>query len=223
MGWIKAHRTAFLVGAVLLLLGLASGLFLGRALERDEVVPPRVETRTRTEAQPTTVVRTVTTETAKEERPLPENWSLCTNAAAGYSIGYPAGWYTTHPEPEQACQLFDPEPFPIPGGTDFPPPALSVAQTPGSVAEYLQVATDPAFWRTVTREDTTVAGHPAVRIETEFVASEGESEPGTRSYGYVLDRDGTIVTVFATGLPGDAGYSRYKAVADKAVTTLRFF
>jgi hypothetical protein len=78
------------------------------------------------------------------------------------------------------------------------------------------------FFETVSREETTVAGRPAVLVETS-ATGQGESEPGQRTYGYVVDHDGRAFAVLAIGLPGDDRYESFKAVADEAVQTVLFF
>jgi hypothetical protein len=41
-------------------------------------------------------------------------WNTCTNPIQGFSIDYPAAWYTDHRAPELACVDFDPRPFEAP-------------------------------------------------------------------------------------------------------------
>jgi hypothetical protein len=212
---------AAIAGLVLFVLGVAAGVAAIDILEEDEGgTVTRAETGTTVETRATTVTRTRTV-TAEEEGSVPAGWSVCTNTRRGYSIGYPAGWYTTHLEPAQSCEYFDPRPFEIVPGTEFPPTALFAAQTDESVETYVDQLTDPMFFDTIRREETTVSGRPAVLVET-VARGEGESEPGERTYGYVIDNDGRAFVVLATGLPGDRRFSAFKDVADQAVRTVRF-
>jgi hypothetical protein len=213
---------AAVAGLVLFVLGVAAGVAAIDMLEEDEgATVTRPETETAVETRATTVTRTRTV-TAEEEGAVPAGWSLCTNTRRGYTIGYPSGWYTTHLEPAQACEYFDPRPFEIVPGTEFPPTALFAAQTDESVETYVNQLTDPMFFDTIRRQDTTVSGRPAVLVET-VATGEGESEPGERVYGYVVDNDGRAFVVLATGLPGDRRFSTFRDVADEAVNTVRFF
>jgi hypothetical protein len=215
---------AALAGVVLFILGVAAGAATIDMLEGEDAAPTvadavtvtSVETRTEQ-----TATETVTVEEPSEVgRP---GWSTCANARRGYSIDYPSGWYTTHLRPAQACEYFHPEPFEIVEGTEFPPTGLFVFLTDQTVDSYVQEATNPMFFETVRREDTTVGERSAVLIET-TATGQGESEPGERTYGYVVavgpEEDAFVV--LATGLPGDERYDEFKDVADEAVKTAQF-
>jgi hypothetical protein len=222
---------AALAGLVLFILGVAAGAATIDMLnENGGATVARADVVTTVETRGTTVprTRTVTEEAGEVVRP---GWSLCTNRQRGYTIGYPAGWYTTHLRPAQACEYFDPEPFEILEGTEFPPTALFAALTDESVETYVEQITDPMFFETVRREETRVGRRPAVLVET-VATGEGESEAGERTYGYVVEvgcigdvctKAGRAFVVLAIGLPDDARYEEFKAVADEAVRTVRFF
>jgi hypothetical protein len=224
---------AALAGLVLFILGVAAGAATMDML--NEEAAPTVTgagTVTTVETRETTVTRTRTVRQPSEDT-MPAGWSRCTNAErrfASYSIGYPGGWYTTHLNAEQACEYFDPEPFQILEGTEFPPTALFVTVTLEPFDTYVEQLTDPMFFDTIRREDTNVDGLDAVLIET-VATGEGEDEPGERRYGYVVDascvadqcvKSGRVFVVLATGLPGDERYDEFKSVADEAVQTVRF-
>ena len=216
---------AVVAGVALFIVGVAVGAGVISTLEEDNVATvTRAARPTTVEARATTVTKTVTgpTETVVPEERVPAGWSLCTNTRRRYSIGFPAGWYTTHLSAAQACEYFDPRPFEIVPGTEFPPTALFAAQTTESVETYVGTLTDPMFFRTVRREDIELSGRRAILVET-VATGEGESEPGERRYGYVLDRDQRAFVVLATGLAGDGRYPDFKDVADEAARTVRFF
>jgi hypothetical protein len=212
---------AALAGLVLFILGVAAGAATIDMLAEDGAATvTHREVSTVVETRATTVTRTRTIEGPGEVvRP---GWSLCTNSRRGYSIGYPSGWYTTHLRASQACEYFDPRLFEIIPGTEFPPTALFAAQTEESVDAYVEQLTDPMFFDTISDADTIVGGRTAILIET-VATGEGESEAGERRYAYVIDREGRAFVVLATGLPGDERYEHFKAVADEAVQTVRFF
>jgi hypothetical protein len=213
---------AALAGLVLFILGVAAGAATIDLLSEDDAATvTRAELVTTVEARATTVTRTRTVAAEAGEIIRP-GWSLCTNSRRGYTVGYPSGWYTTHLRAAQACEYFDPAPFEIVPGTEFPPTALFAALTDESVETYVDQLTDPMFFETIRREETTVGERPAVVVETE-ATGQGESEPGERRYGYVVDVGGRAFVVLATGLPGDERYEDFKLVADEAVKTVRFF
>ena len=218
----QRHWRAGLVAVVLFILGIAAGAATMDILQEDEGTTV-TRAATVTTAETTTVRRTRTrTVTAEDENALPAGWSLCTNSRRGYAIGYPSGWYTTHLRPSQACEYFDPEPFEILEGTEFPPTALFAAQSDESVESYLEQLTDPMFFDILRRENTTIAGRSAVLVET-AATGQGESEPGERTYGYLVDHEGRAFVVLAIALPGDERYEEFKIIADMAIQTVRFF
>jgi hypothetical protein len=209
---------------VLFILGVAAGAATIDMLEGEDRAPTGAAPVTvTTGAQTETAVPETITVTVEEETALPEGWSVCTNRRRGYSIGYPSGWYTTHLRPSQACEYFDPEPFEIVEGTEFPPTALFAARTDQHFEEYLAQLTDPMFFETISQEETTVNDRRAVLVETSSTG-QGESEPGQRSYAYLVavGPESHVFVVLATGLPGDDRYEEFKAVADEAVKTVRF-
>lgn len=224
---------AALAGLVLFILGVAAGAATIDMLNEDGA--PTVagaETVTSVETRTTTAVETRTVRRGTVDT-LPAGWSRCTNAERrfeSYSIGYPGGWYTTHLSSEQACEYFDPEPFEILEGTEFPPTALFVTVALEPVDTYVDQLTDPMFFRTVRRENATIDGRDAVLVET-VATGEGENEPGERRYGYVVDascvantcvKGGRVLVVVATALPTDDRYDEFKSVADEAVRSARF-
>lgn len=212
---------AAIAGVALFILGVAAGAATIDMLN-DEPAATAADPVTITTIETTTTLEpadTVTVEGINEV--VPPGWSTCTNVRRGYSIAYPAGWYTTHLRPIQACEYFDPEPFEIIPGTEFPPTGLFASFSAQSVEEYLEPLTDPMFYDTLRREETTVNGRPAVLVETSSTG-QGESEPGQRTYGYVIDRNGRAFAVLAISLPDDERYEEFKSVADEAVETVRF-
>ncbi len=153
---------------------------------------------------------------------LPAGWRLCTNQVRRYRIGYPGGWHTDFLVPEQRCRVFDPEPFEIPPGSEFPMTALTAVPTLERFDRVLRSVLDPAFNRTVHQKNVRVNGRRAVRIE-QVATGDGPEERGTRRYGYVLDVRGRAFIVDTTATPDDQAYAQQKSVVDTAVRTLRFF
>lgn len=179
------------------------------------------------EATTTTVAETTpttegTTTTGGDEAALPEGWTRCENLVEGYSIGYPSDWYTDSLGPETECVWFDPQPFQLEEDTEGPVAALNARAEAVSFDDV--GATIPSEARLVTEEETTVAGHAAIRLEYVY-EEEGPLLPeGTRVYEYRIDREGELFLVMTTALPetDDETYQDHKDVVDQAVETLRF-
>src|SRR5687768_1546122 len=168
---------AAIAGVALFILGVAAGAATIDMLEGEDTAPTVAGATVTTIEEITTVTPTETVTVEGVSEVVPPGWSTCTNVRRGYSIAYPAGWYTTHLRPIQACEYFDPEPFEIIPGTEFPPTGLFASFSAQSVEEYLEPLTDPMFYETLRREETTVNGRPAVLVETSSTG-QGESEPG---------------------------------------------
>jgi hypothetical protein len=151
---------------------------------------------------------------ANAPRPV-RPWPRCENTALGYSIAYPPGWHH-----ERNCAFFDPEPFTVPENSDFYGAALEVQVAQDSWANVVGGLTDARFARTVSRRELRVNGRRAVLAEVEATGA-GLFERGYRLYAYVVDVPGrSPVIVQATRRPG-AEWAGRKAVADRAVRSLR--
>ncbi len=138
---------------------------------------------------------------------------------AGFAISYPEGWAVNSGETVDACTRFAPESFSVPPATDA---------RVGSVTA--SVETIP-FDRLVSsgtaepdsRQETTVDGHPAVRIQR-VTAGEGLYPPGIRMTSYVVELepgdDGPRTLVVDTvGLP-QFDYARNVRMLDRMVETI---
>lgn len=151
---------------------------------------------------------------ANAPRPV-RPWPRCESVALGYSIAYPPGW---HHDPN--CAFFDPEPFTVPENSDFYGAALEVQVAQDSWANVVRGLTDTRFARVISRRDVRVNGRRAVLAEVEATGA-GLYERGYRVYAYVVDIAGRPpAAVQATRRPGSEWDSR-KAVADRAVRSLR--
>jgi hypothetical protein len=142
-------------------------------------------------------------------------WPRCRNAALGYSIAYPRGWHR-----DRNCAFFDPRPFEVPENSDFYGAALEVQVAQDTWANVVRGLTDERFARTISRRSLRVNGRRAVLVEVE-ASGQGLYERGYRQYAYVVDvpRRPPVV-VQATRRPG-ASWAGRKAVADRAVRSLR--
>jgi hypothetical protein len=149
-------------------------------------------------------------------------WTSCTNERAGYEISYPADWQTATLDGEFECSFFDPEPFEIIEGSEFPLTALQAFPAGEGDRTFDQVVAeyaDPMFERELARDEATVAGFPAVHLETE-ATGQGLFDRGTRTIAYVIDRDVAPFVVRAQAFPG---VELHEDVLKQAVETIRFF
>jgi hypothetical protein len=160
------------------------------------------------------------TDDGEEEESSAAAWNRCTNPVAGFSISYPPGWYTDHPAPELACFYFDPRRFEVPRDSDFSGTALEVVPG-GTFSEALDAWTDEQFVRVLERGDLELQGRRAVRLHTETVSG-AELAPGTRTYLYIVEREGDAVLVRTTSTAG-IDYTPWRRIVDEAVRTLELF
>ena len=152
---------------------------------------------------------------------LPASWKWCQNPMSGFSIGYPGDWHTTSLSPNDACGLFNPDPFTIPPG-DSLLVALYAFQSQGTAAQSLAGFTDPERYTTILSEPTTAVGRPAYRFEVVVSVGAPLIIEGTRVYGYIVDRGGMVFVLRTEALAGEARYNNWKFVVDTAVGTLKF-
>jgi hypothetical protein len=157
-----------------------------------------------------------------ESSALPAGWDLCVNEARGFAIGHPGRWFTDAVAEEESCEFFDSEPFQVPRQSDFSGTALEIDPFEESYAEVVAGLVNPRFANVLSREETTVAQWPAVRLETE-ATGEGFEGKGVKVTSYVLDRNGTSFVVRTTDRPERGDYAMRKETLDRAIGTLMFF
>ena len=157
-----------------------------------------------------------------ESSALPAGWDLCVNAARGFAIGHPGRWFMDALAATESCEFLDPKPFRVPPQSDFSGTALKIDPFDESYADVVAGLVNPRFARVLSREETTVAGWPAVRLETE-ATGKGLDEEGVKVTSYVLNRNGTSFVVRTTGFPGEDNYAARKETLDRAIKTVRFF
>jgi hypothetical protein len=151
------------------------------------------------------------------------DWTECRNDAQGYAISYPRGWYTTAVSPEYECAFFDPQPFEMVEGSEFPGTALEAHRLAGasSLGTALEQLTDSRFERTISVDVYGEGELSGMKIETEATGA-GLLENGTRTYQYILGSDDGVFVVKTTELPG-RDYEEAKLVVDEAVRTVQLF
>jgi hypothetical protein len=138
---------------------------------------------------------------------------------AGFSIAYPDGWSVNSGMTVPACTRFAPRPFTVPPATDARVGAVT-ARVEGIPLERV-ARSEPGEERS--RNETTVDGRPAVRIERVSTGA-GLWPAGVRSTDYVVDlgagEDGPRTLVINTiGLP-QFDYARNVRVLDGMIETV---
>ncbi len=141
----------------------------------------------------------------------------CTNAEDGYSIQFPEGWFTNEGEVVPTCRYFHPQAFEVPEATEVFDLAVTVRVDD---VPFTRVASegDSLGERVLSREETTVAGHQAVRVEAESTGDALLPE-GVRSYRYHVEVDDGTLTA-TTHDVGDLDYEANKEILDEMMKTL---
>lgn len=152
---------------------------------------------------------------------MPASWKLCQNQLRGSSMGYPGDWFTTSLNENDKCSLFHETAFTIVANSEYPLVAMTAVQVDAPLAQYIADATAPSDVTTLLKENTTVAGKPAVRFETKTVQS-GLYDVGTRHYGFAIDRGSRTFILSTMGVPSESRYDSWKFVVDTARGTVRF-
>ena len=137
----------------------------------------------------------------------------CSNTEAGYSIDYPAGWSTNAGDVTPPCRYFHPQPFEVPEATEVI--GLAVTIDVEEVPFEVVVAPDKLGEQELDREETTVAGRPAVRVET---VSTGEAllPEGVRSYQYAVDLGASTLIAVTRDVEG-LDYAGNRHILDQMV------
>lgn len=120
-----------------------------------------------------------------------------------------------------ACRFFDPEPFTVPANSDFGGTALQVDVVQQVFDDALAGLIDRRFAQTELREQVTVGGKRAFRLEL-VATGAGLDDRGTRTYGYLIRRaGGPPLLVQTSAQPGDP--IPHRDVVDHAARTLGLF
>lgn len=151
------------------------------------------------------------------------DWTECVNDVEGYAISYPKSWHTATLAPRDECAFFDPEPFEISEGSEFPLTMLEAhwLDRGRSFGQSFKDLTDPTFERAITVDVYGEGQLSGLKLETEATGA-GLLEKGTRTYEYLVNVDDRAFVVKTTELPG-RDYENARFVVDEAVPTLRFF
>jgi hypothetical protein len=136
----------------------------------------------------------------------------------GFSVEYPDGWVTNEAEENELppCSLFDPASVDTGEGGDVP----------ADIAVFMRVepvafaAVDDPTVEEVAREELSLAGREAVRVETE-ATGEGLFPEGLRSTSYRVDLGEQTFMATARDV-GEPGYASKQDALDAMIETVRF-
>lgn len=150
--------------------------------------------------------------------PAMEQSSACINREEGFTVRYPDGWHVHPASLAGGCALFDPDPIEIPRGSEFP---LDFAIHIDIESVPVETLTGEMMGRrTLSQEQTTVAGREAVRILGEETG-EGLHDRGIRSYRYVVDLEETVF-IGSTYSVGKLPFDRKRRILDDMMASIDF-
>ncbi|HEV2069866.1 MAG TPA: hypothetical protein VGR26_08740 [Acidimicrobiales bacterium] len=143
----------------------------------------------------------------------------CTNADDGYSIQFPEGWFTNEGDVVATCRFFHPQPFEVPEATEVFGLAVTVKVDD---VPFSRVASEEESLgeRVLSREETSVAGHQAVRVEAQSTGDVLLPE-GVHTYRYHVELDDGTLTATTHDVE-DLDYEANKQVLDAMMETLGF-
>lgn len=138
-----------------------------------------------------------------------------------YSVRFPGDWHVADDPEDEPCEWFNPEEFDLPEATEATEVAIHLNHPVDAPFDELvaDAAESPAVDQVLRRDDVTVAGHEAVRVET-VASGEALLPQGARSYTYfVADVDGAVMVASTTSL-GEGDYEENQAVLDEMMSSL---
>jgi hypothetical protein len=151
--------------------------------------------------------------------PAMEATELCVDDVHGFAVEHPAGWFTNPDDVLTPCALFHPEPFEVPRNAEIP---IDLAVMIDVEPVPIETISGDVLGRVdLARGETTVAGHHAVRVESE-TTGEGLHEPGIRTYQYFVELADDRTLVAATYDAGELDFQRKRRILDAMMATLAF-
>ena len=226
--WFASHHLfSALAAAAVLVMAVIVGLQVGSLLPPTggppagspsaDVVPSTVPTPASTEPSATTAPPS-----ASPSAQVAPDAERCENAELGYSVGYPADWFTNEAvvtddpalDPIESCRYFAEEPIEVVPNAGLPPTvAISFSRQP--------TAPPPSDGATVlSSEQVTVAGRPATVRETEGTAESPFFGAGDRAYEYLIELPAGDVLQVSTTTDADGDYEEHKDVLDRMMQAL---
>ena len=223
-GWGGLGFAPALAAAAVVLLAIVVGLRLGNLLPVADQPPVGSAPAS---ASPTPAVPTSTSAPSASPEatvtPSPETFpdgNRCRNETLGFEVAYPSDWFANEAvepdaeglDPVEACQYFSDEPMEIPPN----------AGLPATVAIVFDLMEDepPPSGNTVSAEEVTVAGRPAMVIETEGTGDGPFFAEGDFSYAYRITLENGQTLLASTYYANEGDYEAHKEVLDLMMETL---
>ena len=147
----------------------------------------------------------------------------CTNQQYGFQVDYPAGWVVNQADGLPPCSAFDPEDASMPTAAEIPRDIAIVIRRDDVAFETVTDFDSDFTVRAVSREETTVAGRPAVVAEIEHTG-DGMYQEGDRHYGYYVDLDGRTLIGITHGIDAadPPAYQERQRILDAMMNSLQF-
>jgi hypothetical protein len=156
---------------------------------------------------------------AEEEEVAEPEWATCTNDQDEWSAEYPEDWHAYEgDETMSPCSLFDPEPIQLEEGPGEVPLDIAVQLRMEAIAQGFEDLLEDPFAEELDREERTVDGHTAHRIEQEQT-EDGIVPAGARSVRYVVDLGNSAFLAVAYDV-GEPDFERKVEVLDEMMERL---
>lgn len=157
--------------------------------------------------------------TAPPTAPPAANTISCTNDLVGFSIDYPASWYTNDGgDPWSSCTWFDPRPFDPTADTEVDV-AISSFYIDYGLDQMVEWELDPAFAFVLDYRETIVDGRRAVVAHVEY-NGDGYYPNGWHGYLYLIDWDGYTFELITVGMPTTT-FPSHTVILDEMAASLR--
>lgn len=142
----------------------------------------------------------------------------CTNQEIGYRVSYPNTWQTNSGVVLNPCRVFDAGEIQLEDATEDFDEAVYIRRE-DIPYDRLANLDDPST-RTLSRQQTTVDGRPAVIIESEATGT-GLFPQGRRYYRYLVDLGSKTLVAVTYDIP-KLDYERNKQVLDKIMNSFKW-
>jgi hypothetical protein len=115
------------------------------------------------------------------------SWPTCSNAALGYQISYPTGWYTAEPDDQLSCRFFDRSTVVVTTDSPLPSTAIRIYISAQPFANEDLIYRRGSSSSVIQRTAAVVDGHRAFMVEIH--TSTG------RAFATIIDLDGDALVI----------------------------
>lgn len=143
----------------------------------------------------------------------------CRTEVDGYAVDYPGDWHVNDPDEDAPCRWFHPEPFDLPEAQDEVGIAIHLSFAPDGF-ENLRERTDDGPEEILDEQERTVAGGPALRLETR-ITEEALLPEGTRTTQWMVDFGARTMVATTTEAARAGEYGENVEVLDGMMRSLR--